>query len=533
MPNLGFILLALLAFRAVSASMPNQGIMLLILIAFRAINALLVQTYFSPDEYWQALEVGHHIAFGYGYLTWEWRSDVGLRSVLHPSLFAALYKALAWAGLDNTRLLILGPRLLQAVFAALADLYTYKFAYRLFRSRAVAQWTLRFSVLSWWNFFCSTRTLANSLEASLTIVALYYWPFPQPTTTKPANDPSSLPLSLTLAFITCLFRPTAAIVWIFLGSALLLHHFRASNMAMLAKTIGWVAFLCPLAIGCSAYLDFHLLYHEWVLTPVNFVRFNILQGIAIFYGSSPWHWYLSQGIPILFTIYIPFVLHGAKKTLESSSSDRMSTFWTLKPSLTTQVLHLSLWTLIVYSSLSHKEWRFLYPIFYPLLPFAGYSAYTWTTSLIARAQQRSLLIVLLLLAVGGPMAWYTTMVHQRGVVDVMDWIRQETHAGRVTSLGVLMPCHSTPWASSIHHPSFLDNDKMWFITCEPPIKQGDEDESDKFYKDPVAYMDTHGIGQIESHLMIFEDLLNTFNTTKPWFDGHGYKETTWRCDRLL
>lgn len=40
---------------------------------FRIFNSLLLQTYFDPDEYWQALEVAHHGAFGYGYLTWEWR----------------------------------------------------------------------------------------------------------------------------------------------------------------------------------------------------------------------------------------------------------------------------------------------------------------------------------------------------------------------------------------------------------------------------------------------------------------------------
>jgi hypothetical protein len=34
-------------------------------LAFRVVNALLVRTYFNPDEHWQALEVAHRIAFGY------------------------------------------------------------------------------------------------------------------------------------------------------------------------------------------------------------------------------------------------------------------------------------------------------------------------------------------------------------------------------------------------------------------------------------------------------------------------------------
>jgi phosphatidylinositol glycan class B len=33
-------------------------------LAFRAANALLVRTYFNPDEHWQCLEVAHRVAFG-------------------------------------------------------------------------------------------------------------------------------------------------------------------------------------------------------------------------------------------------------------------------------------------------------------------------------------------------------------------------------------------------------------------------------------------------------------------------------------
>jgi hypothetical protein len=35
-----------------------------ICLAIRLVNSLLVQTYFNPDEHWQALEVAHRIAFG-------------------------------------------------------------------------------------------------------------------------------------------------------------------------------------------------------------------------------------------------------------------------------------------------------------------------------------------------------------------------------------------------------------------------------------------------------------------------------------
>lgn len=42
----------------------SDGRVWLLCLIFRVANALLVQTYFNPDEHWQALEVAHRVAFG-------------------------------------------------------------------------------------------------------------------------------------------------------------------------------------------------------------------------------------------------------------------------------------------------------------------------------------------------------------------------------------------------------------------------------------------------------------------------------------
>ena len=34
------------------------------LLAFRIVNAMLIQTSYVPDEYWQSVEVSHKMAFG-------------------------------------------------------------------------------------------------------------------------------------------------------------------------------------------------------------------------------------------------------------------------------------------------------------------------------------------------------------------------------------------------------------------------------------------------------------------------------------
>jgi GPI mannosyltransferase 3 len=33
------------------------------------------------------------------------------------------------------------------------------------------------TVLNPWQWYCSTRTFSNSLETTLTVAALYYWPW--------------------------------------------------------------------------------------------------------------------------------------------------------------------------------------------------------------------------------------------------------------------------------------------------------------------------------------------------------------------
>src|SRR5262245_29178522 len=50
-------------------------------------------------------------------------------------------------------------------------------------------------------------------------------------------------------------------------------------------------------------------YGTPTFTPVNFLRTN-LSSVSLFYGASPWHYYLTQGLPILCATALPFTLHG-------------------------------------------------------------------------------------------------------------------------------------------------------------------------------------------------------------------------------
>lgn len=75
-------------------------------LAVRISQALLTSTFFQPDEFFQALEPAHHLVFGYGHLTWEWRHIHPIRSIIYPAVFAPAYWLVKVLGLEHGRWLV-------------------------------------------------------------------------------------------------------------------------------------------------------------------------------------------------------------------------------------------------------------------------------------------------------------------------------------------------------------------------------------------------------------------------------------------
>jgi hypothetical protein len=93
---------------------------------------------------------------------------------------------------------------------------------------------------------------------------------------------------------------------------------------------------------------------------------------------------------------------------------------------------------------------------------------------------KSALVVLLITASLG-MAIYTCSVHQRGTMDLMTWLRQEQE---IQDLLLLMPCHHTPGLAFVHRINFhLD-----YLDCSPGLPEGQLDEADVFYQNPILFL---------------------------------------------
>ncbi|KAI7852461.1 Alg9-like mannosyltransferase family-domain-containing protein [Circinella umbellata] len=373
----------------------------------------------------------------------------------------------------------------------------------------IAPYLLFITLCSWYNFFIAARTLSNTVETMFTVIALNYWPSNVYWCNFLFNIPHTrnYRISLLWASLACVMRPTNALIWIFSGLQLAAR-FSGRRIAVLLNAAIIVAIILTANIALDTFIySKELNVEKLVLTPINFFKINVLQSISLIYGVHPWHWYISQGVPVILTTMLPFALYGYRCTPDKAKDAR-------------SLGHLIIWVLGAYSLLSHKEFRFIFPVVPLMLIFVA----NGLSNIPTRWRKLS---AIALMVTQVPMALYLSLWHQRGVTDVMLWIREQANNSSVHSVGVLMPCHSTPWQSVVHR-SDVD---MWFLTCEPPLHSNEEeyiDEADRFYASPALFLEKE-IGQPErpwpTHLVLFENLLEMDNAKiKEMLTKSGYRE---------
>jgi len=101
-------------------------------------------------------------------------------------------------------------------------------------------------------------------------------------------------------------------------------------------------------------------YGKWIVTPYNFVLFNVIHDAGTIYGSHPWHWYFTSGFTAMLATFLPFFIVG------------------IVMSKNYYLAFLILWTNVIYSFLTHKEFRFVLPVLPLAMIYSGYCLhYIW------------------------------------------------------------------------------------------------------------------------------------------------------------
>ncbi|KAF9265631.1 glycosyltransferase family 22 protein [Marasmius fiardii PR-910] len=447
-------------------------------LAIRILIAICTRTVFQPDEYFQSLEPAHHLVFGYGHLTWEWLSPSPVRSIVYPALNVPIYWLLkvtgsnGWGTLGDQ--LILAPKILHGALAAMTDIGICTLTQQTLGDRYVST-AFFLSLTSFFHGLSLSRSLSNSLETSLTTVALSFFPWRLGELDLPKTR-GRLRRMLFFASLACLVRVTNGVIWVYV-IAMLMWRVRNRKRFLLGFILDSIS-IGFFALSLTFVLD-TLYYGRATLTPFNFLKTN-LSAVSLFYGSNSWHFYISQALPILCTTALPFVLHGIWLAAAVPHSNHLKL-----------LLGLTCWTIGIYSLAGHKEWRFIHP----LLPIFHIFA---AKSLVDRSSKskdseklpipRRLLAFLL---INVPVSVYIILLYCSGPISVMAYIRSLPPTTAQSGVGILMPCHSTPGHAYLHRPQ-LAHGELWTLGCEPPLQDQDlatyKDQTTIFFSDPYRYL---------------------------------------------
>ncbi|RVE46326.1 hypothetical protein evm_009045 [Chilo suppressalis] len=371
-------------------------------------------------EYWQTLEVAHKQVFGYGSLTWEW--EKGIRSYLYPALVSVLYSVLKFTGLDYPEALVILPRIFQALFSGYADYCFYQWTGR-------RKWALYLVLTAWFWFYTCSRTLLQTVETALLIIALSKFPFKDGKLSYYEKEST---LWLWIAVLSVFIRPTSAPMWIVFG----LYNLFTTKEGRLRLVVRTYVPIVLIAGGALVALDSYF-HGVWIVTPWEFFKFNVINDIGSFYGEHPWYWYVTHGLVSVISVNVLPLLLALLAVLQRPREHRVSLVL-----LAAVAVHIA-----VHSYISHKELRFLLPV----VPLLLYVQQEFVVRWSRKAPKWQLNIFAGLILLGNvSLSGYFGVMHQAGTLKVMPMLRDAASERNDTTLLFLMPCHSTPLYSSVN-----------------------------------------------------------------------------------
>jgi GPI mannosyltransferase 3 len=259
-------------------SVSKHDILVLILCLAWIVRLLTVYTFPSlhhPDENFQSLEQAHRLAFGYGISTWEFED--GIRSLVLPYVFSAVFRASALIT-DEPESYILLSRLLLILASLLPIALLVKAAETISRSHALIVGVV---AATWFELvYYSFRPLSEAVAADFLISALALGSCAdQKLTARRCFSIGAL--ATTALMIRIQFAP--AVVVLLVGTAKL--QFRERWLFAALGAIPPLIFF-----GVSDWISWGYPYYSYVRS----LQINLFEGKASTFGTQPWYWYLKR-----------------------------------------------------------------------------------------------------------------------------------------------------------------------------------------------------------------------------------------------
>ncbi|QDW24341.1 mannosyltransferase [Pedobacter sp. KBS0701] len=289
--------------------------------------------YYHPDEHYQLIEfAGLKLDWNSAAdLTWEF--DRKIRPTLQPFIAVAIFKSLGFLGIKDAFILSGALRFFSACFSFLS---IYLFT-NTFKGEVKEKFRIWFYILSFclWFLpsvnvrFSSETWCGNCLIIAIVLIRRIH---------THRQNPLWIGIFLGLAFefrFQSTFATIGLLAWLILISKI------ESGKLLWIITGGILILSLGIALD-SCY------YGQVVITPYEYFKANLMDGIASNYGTSPWHNYIHL------IIVAPTAIIG--------SGILFSLVW----SVIYLPKHIIVWAvfpfILLHTLIPHKELRFLFPI---------------------------------------------------------------------------------------------------------------------------------------------------------------------------
>jgi phosphatidylinositol glycan class B len=310
--------------------------------AVRLVFALSDDGIYWPDEVYQSLEPGHWLAFGYGLLPWEYVD--GARSWILPALIAGIFKGFSALGLGTPEIYLPG---LEVLLCALGTATAYA-SYLLVRSLG-GSWGAGLFAAALFSFgrlgiYFAPRALSETVSALPLALGFALALSHNPSVRRVVLGALLLSVATWLRLQNGVFCVALGVIWI---------SRREWRPAMAG---GATMLLSALALGL---LDLAT-WGSWFHSARLYIQFNLLEGRASAWGTSPPGYYLRRLFSSMPTLALPLLLFpwGAARKA---------------PGLLAAVIA----SLALHSWVPHKELRFILPTLPLLCALAALGGEIW------------------------------------------------------------------------------------------------------------------------------------------------------------
>jgi hypothetical protein len=301
-------------------------------VALRMAVAIVFPGFEHPDEIYQVLEQAHRLAFGNGFIPWEF--DEGVRSYFWPGLLAGIFRAAehVWPGSY-----LLAGRLALSLFSLVVVWFSWAMLRRFTNPRAALIGAFLSAV--WVELVYFGSKAHNEVMGAHLMLLGTYLAFPYFEGLRPAR----LVLGgflLGLAF--CLRIQLALVMLVFWFAILIVNGWRR----ILYTTLG-----AALGAALAGFVDYLTLPYPFA-SIFGYYKINVIDGVSTIFGHAPWH-FMILGFPRVWSgalvLFVWFGIEGVRKS---------------RPMLLLVAMAAAL--VLAHSVVAHKEYRYVYPAL-PLL----------------------------------------------------------------------------------------------------------------------------------------------------------------------